>query len=85
MRCTLLLFAQLAELTGRRSIALELAPGATVADAWEAINAAEPSAAAALTPWRQRVAVAVNHRYATDATRLAPGDEIALLPPVSGG
>ncbi len=33
----------------------------------------------------ERCAVAVNHEYATDDTALSAGDEVAIIPPVSGG
>jgi molybdopterin converting factor subunit 1 len=38
-----------------------------------------------LSPMRDTLAFAVNGEYARGAARVAPGDEVAVLPPVSGG
>lgn len=38
-----------------------------------------------LAPLLARSAIAVNHDFADDARALAPGDEVAVIPPVSGG
>jgi molybdopterin synthase catalytic subunit len=76
------LFAILRERAGRDRIAVELAPGATVADAIDAL-AAEPALAALLE--RLPVTMAVNRDYASAETELRAGDELALIPPVSGG
>lgn len=76
------LFAVLRELAGCDSVEVELAEGATVADALGELSGlpglAEPLA-------RMPVAMAVNRSYADPQTRLRPGDELALVPPVSGG
>ena len=58
---------------------LELAEGASVADL---VKACQGRFAAA--PWGS-VAVAVNREYAMASDVLKEGDEVALLPPVSGG
>lgn len=76
------LFAILRERAGRDRIAVELAPGATVADAIAAI-AAEPALAGVIE--RLPVTMAVNRDYASADTELRGGDELALIPPVSGG
>ena len=85
MRCTLHLFAQLAEAAGTRRLELDLAPSATVATLWTALERSHPDAARAIEPWRDRLAVARNLRYAAAEERLEDGDEIAFIPPVSGG
>lgn len=82
MRVSVRLFAVLRERTGRERLELELPEGATVAEAKLALSA-EPGLGEALD--RLAVAIAVNRDYADDATALAPGDELALVPPVSGG
>ena len=82
MRVNVRLFAILRERAGRRSIDLELADDATVADALAALER-EPGLAELLG--RLPVAMAVNRSYAASDTRLAAGDELALIPPVSGG
>ncbi|MDQ3103516.1 MAG: molybdenum cofactor biosynthesis protein MoaE [Actinomycetota bacterium] len=76
------LFAILRERAGRDSIDLELPHAATVDDAIAAL-AAEPGLGDVLS--RLRVAMAVNREYAGGTTSLAEGDELALIPPVSGG
>ena len=75
------LFGSLREAAGTASVELALPDGARVEDVREALAARVP-AAARLGP---RVAVAVNQELAPPGTRLAEGDEVALLPPVSGG
>ena len=66
--------------TGAAEVTLPLGAGATVADLRAAVHAAYP-AFAELAPF----AVARNQAYATDDEALQPGDELALIPPVSGG
>lgn len=82
MRVDVQLFAILRERAGRRSVALELPDGATVGDALEALTR-EPGLDDVLP--RLSVAMAVNRDYAAPGTELAEGDELALIPPVSGG
>ncbi|HEV8699394.1 MAG TPA: MoaD family protein [Candidatus Limnocylindrales bacterium] len=81
MRIRVRLFAIQRELAGTREHPLELLDGATIGDAWEALVAAYP----ALAPGRASVRFARNGAYADEATRLAEGDEVAMIPPVSGG
>jgi MoaE-MoaD fusion protein len=81
MRVRVRLFAIQRELAGTREHPLELADGATVEDAWEALIAVFPS----LAPGRASVRFARNGTYADAATPLADGDEVAMIPPVSGG
>jgi molybdopterin converting factor subunit 1 len=76
------LFAILRERAGTDSVDVELEAGASVADALTEL-AKEP----ALTDLLERMPVqlAVNRTYAEPQTRLQAGDELALIPPVSGG
>jgi molybdopterin converting factor subunit 1 len=76
------LFAILRELAGSSVVELELDDGASVDDALLALGR-ERELADALS--RLHVQMAVNREYADGATRLSPGDELALIPPVSGG
>ena len=76
------LFAILRERAGSDSIDLELAEGATVADAIRTLSHL-PSLAGVLE--RLPVQMAVNREYATIETSLLPEDELALIPPISGG
>lgn len=77
---TVLLFGRLREAAGweRRQLALGDAgdPPATPAALWRRLNLE-----ALGSPWR----VAVNHHFATPDAVLRPGDEVAFLPPISGG
>ena len=75
------LFAIQRELVGERNVELELADGGTVADGWAALVARYPL----LAPGRDSVRFARNGDYADVDERLADGDELAVIPPVSGG
>jgi molybdopterin synthase catalytic subunit len=81
VRVRIRLFAIQRELAGTRDLALELADGSTVADAWDGLVARFP----ALEPGRSFVRFARNGAYAAADTELAEGDEVAMIPPVSGG
>jgi MoaE-MoaD fusion protein len=75
------LFAVQRELAGTREVALELPAQATVDDAWRALVERHP----ALAPGRAFVRFAINGEYVDAATTLSDGDELACIPPVSGG
>jgi molybdopterin synthase catalytic subunit len=75
------LFAILRERAGTDRVELELPEAATVADALRAL--ARVPGLAALASGSARLAV--NREYATSDTVLNPSDELALIPPVSGG
>ena len=81
IRVRVRLFAIQRELAGTRDVALELADGARIEDAWAAIVARHP----VLAPGRPSVRFARNGEYAAAETELADGDELAFIPPVSGG
>jgi len=70
------LFAGLRERAGTGTRELELAEGARVADVWPALGLGEEPSG---------LLYAVNKRYADADATLAAGDEVALIPPVSGG
>ncbi len=76
------LFAMLRERGGRDRVALELPVRATVADALRGLAEIEPLGELLA---RLPVRLAVNRDYAAPETMLEPGDELALIPPVSGG
>jgi len=76
------LFAILRQEAGRDSIEVELPPGATVGDALDRLSLSPELGG--LLP-RLPVRMAVNREYADAATRLGPEDELALIPPISGG
>jgi molybdopterin synthase catalytic subunit len=81
VRIRVRLFAIQRELVGARNVPLDVAEPATVDDAWRALVAAHPG----LAPGRAFVRFARNGDYADPATRLSDGDELAIIPPVSGG
>ncbi len=81
MRITVRAFAALAEALGQRVVTLDLPAGATVQEAWQELVKVHPDAAR----FERRLMVAVNLNYATWQTPLGDGDEVAFLPPVSGG
>jgi molybdopterin synthase catalytic subunit len=70
------LFAILRERAGRDTLELDLPDGARVSDALEAVGDLADGLPLVL---------AVNREYAPPEQQLAPGDELALIPPVSGG
>src|SRR4051794_4960886 len=76
MRIQVRLFAQLRERAGRDAVELDLPDGARVADALAALD----DVAGGLP-----VVMAVNREYAGAEQVLSAGDELALVPPVSGG
>ena len=76
MRIRVRLFAQLRERAGRDAVELDLPDGARVADALAALD----DVAGGLP-----VVMAVNREYAGVETVLSADDELALVPPVSGG
>ena len=77
----MLLFALYRERAGKGKLLLELADGATVATAIDQVLALHPD----LAPPTVKIVAAVNTNYVEDSYSLADGDEIALIPPVSGG
>ena len=81
MRVRVRLFAVQRELAGTREVGLELRAGATIADAWDALVERHP----VLAPGRTSVRFARNSVYASADEVLADGDEVAMIPPVSGG
>ncbi len=81
MRVRVRLFALQRELAGAREIALDLPVGATVEAGWQAIVDRHP----VLAPGRPSMRFARNGDYADADDALADGDELAFIPPVSGG
>ena len=76
MRVTLKLFAGLRERAGFRERELELPDGATVGAVWPALGLGEEPPG---------LVHALNRAYVARDVTLADGDEVALIPPVSGG
>ena len=80
MSVTVLLFASYADALGAPSLTLELPADATVADVLAEVARRPGAGMLPASPL-----VAVNQRYAPASTRVRPGDEVALIPPVAGG
>ena len=81
MRITVRLFARLRDITGTSKIQQEYPDGATVRVIWDALATDYTE----LGPYRETVSTAINAEYAQMNQTLNDGDEVAFLPPVSGG
>jgi molybdopterin converting factor subunit 1 len=81
MKVCIRLFARARDLAGRDTIHLEVAPQTTVGELRRQLGKDLPALAAIL----ERCAMAVQSEFASDAVRLSPNAEVAILPPVSGG
>jgi len=81
MNVVVKLFAAARELAGEAEVTVELSPGADVGELREALSARLPQ----LAPLASHSLIAVDAEYASDATPITEGDELALIPPVSGG
>lgn len=81
MKLQIRLFATLKDRAGRDRIEVSLDEPATVQTLLAVITAVHPS----LAPILPTALVAVNKNFAAADTPIAPGDEVALFPPVSGG
>jgi len=79
MQIRVLFFGILKDLAGRASESLNLPEEATLGDVLQHYQQAIPRELIA------SLAMSVNQEYAAPDARLRPGDEVALLPPVSGG
>jgi MoaE-MoaD fusion protein len=80
-RLTIKLFATLRERAGTSELTRDFPDDATVAQIWTRLKAEFP----ALEGHRDAVRFAVNQEYVDDDYRPRAGDEIAFIPPVSGG
>src|SRR5271165_3055546 len=81
MRVRVLFFGILKDLAGKSGDSLDLPDGASVRDVLAQYESLIPRLKESLPS----LALAVNQQYAAPDTKLKPGDEVALLPPVSGG
>ena len=81
MRVNVRLFARLRDLAGAGELVRDVPGPATVQTVWNALVAEMP----ALVAYEQTMSVAVNAEYARMAADVHEGDEVAFLPPVSGG
>ena len=81
MRVTVRLFARLKDIAGASELERDVQADATLADVWAQLAHDFP----AMAPYRGSVSGARNAEYARMDAMVADGDEIAFLPPVSGG
>lgn len=81
MKINVRYFAGHRDITRRSEEQITLEPGATVGTLWEGLLARYPG----LAGYSGRLLYAVNQEFSTLATELRDGDEVAFIPPVSGG
>lgn len=81
MRVTVRLFARLRDLAGSGELVRDVATPATVETVWRSLVDEMPG----LREYERAMSVAVNADYAKMSAKVAEGDEVAFLPPVSGG
>lgn len=81
MRIRVLFFGQLKEIVGATHDEVDLSDGSRVEDVFERYGRRFPK----LAEFRPSIAASVNQEYAEWRAPLSPGDEVAFLPPVSGG
>jgi molybdopterin converting factor subunit 1 len=81
MRVTVRLFARLRDLAGAGELVRDVSAPATVRSVWQALVNEMP----ALQEYERTMSVAVNADYAKMSAGVAEGDEVAFMPPVSGG
>jgi molybdopterin converting factor subunit 1 len=81
MRVTIRLFARLRDLAGSGELVRDIANPATVETVWRSLVDEMPD----LRAYERTMSVAVNADYAKMSAKVHDGDEVAFLPPVSGG
>ena len=81
MRVKVRLFARLRDIAGASEMDREVGPSATAQAVWNGLVAEKPT----LAEYERAISVAVNTEYSRMSAVLADGDEVAFLPPVSGG
>tara|TARA_Y100001001_G_C7916843_1_gene277247 strand:+ start:137 stop:409 length:273 start_codon:yes stop_codon:yes gene_type:complete len=81
MELNVRLFALYRERAGKNIVTVAMADGATVSDLTDEVRRQIPN----LAPPEVKIVVAVNTDYADSEVVLQPGDDVCLIPPVSGG
>ncbi|MFN7918816.1 MAG: molybdenum cofactor biosynthesis protein MoaE [Bryobacteraceae bacterium] len=81
MKVRVLFFGQVKDLVGRSADELDLAHGGSVQDVFDHYAAGRPD----LRKFESSIVLARNHEFADRSAAISEGDEIAFLPPVSGG
>ena len=81
MTVNVLLFASVGEAAGTGKVSMTLEPGATAAEVVARVKDAHSDVAGLI----DACAVAVNQAFVQKTYALKDGDEVAIIPPVSGG
>ena len=81
MRVTIRLFARLRDIAGAGEMVRKVPNGASVQTVWDTLAGEFPD----LQQYEVSVSTAVNAEYSRMGAPVADGDEVAFLPPVSGG
>lgn len=81
MKVRVRLFSIAREITGSSDLALDLGAEAVAKDVLDLLQEDHP----ALRKWKRSLRLAVNREYVSENHRLSEGDEVAVIPPVSGG
>ena len=81
MRVTVRLFARLRDLAGAGELVREVPPASTIDGVWRNLVKEMP----ALGEYERTMSVALNADYSRMSATVKDGDEVAFLPPVSGG
>jgi molybdopterin converting factor subunit 1 len=81
MRVTVRLFARLRDIAGSAELTRDAPTGATIGDVWRGLVAEFPE----MARYDSSISSAVNADYAKMTAPVADGDDVAFLPPVSGG
>ncbi len=81
MRVTVRFFARLRELAGAETVSIEVTAPATVSTVWQAVTQAAPD----LVPFERAISCAINAEFSRMSHPVSEGDDVAFLPPVSGG
>jgi molybdopterin converting factor subunit 1 len=81
MRVTVRLFARLRDLAGSGELVRDVPAPATIEQVWRSLVKDMP----ALSEYERAMSVALNADYSRMTATVQEGDEVAFLPPVSGG
>ncbi len=81
MRVTVRLFARLRDIAGAAELVRDVPAGGTVSTVWADLSREFPG----MADYAKSMSVAVNAEYARMDNAISDGDEVAFLPPVSGG
>lgn len=81
MKVRVRVFAALREILGKDEVEVDLPDGTTVEGLWDQLVDGD----ARLEPFTKSINFAINHDFVGRETELESDDEVAFLPPVSGG